>query len=208
MRHVVAQEQFVQALVRTSFFSRREMAELPNLLMKDEQVLSVVSGFYTAGTAILCITSKRLLLVDKKFIRLSIEDIRYDSIREIDYSHQAMIASIRMHFSGRRVEFKSWHKNELRMISQQIQQKMFEVREKLHREPEADVAHAQEAKVLFEEVTPETSPAPVNQYRQDPQLERYLQERIARWRQASRFVDTLTVTSKAGKQILKLEAEQ
>ena len=202
MKKTNSQKQPVQTLVRLNFFSKREMAELPNLLMEGEKVLGVISGFYAAGTAILCITSKRLLLVDKKFIRLRIEDVRYDSIREIDYSHQALMAAIRLHFSGREVEFKSWYKSELRMMTQQIQHKMFEVREKLHRRDEREFER--EAETLTQ-----STPQPVAlQYQQDQQLEKYLQERIARWRRASRFVDTLTVSNKAGKHILKLEAHQ
>ena len=127
----LAQQQAqTKTLCRTNFFSNREMAELPNVLVPGEQVLAVISGMYTAGTAILCVTSRRLLLVDKKMIRLSLEDIRFESIREVHYSHQPFIASIKLYYAGREMQFRTWYKNELRIFSQLVQQKMFEVRDK------------------------------------------------------------------------------
>lgn len=190
---------YAQALTRINFLSKKEIAELPNLLLADERILAVISGFYTAGTAILCVTSKRLLLVDKKIIRLSIEDIRFESIKEVNYSHQAAVASVRFYYAGRQIEFKSWYKNELRMLSQLVQQKMFEVREKLHYRNEAGFTRdeAQEIEV------PKLQPQP---YAANPQLEQYLSERIARWRKATRFVDMLATSQKTGKQVLDLES--
>lgn len=186
---------YARALMRINFLSKKEIAELPKLLMADEKILAVISGFYTAGTAILCVTSKRLLLVDKKIIRLSIEDIRFDAIREVNYSHQAFIASVRFYYAGRQAEFKSIYKNELRMLSQLVQQKMFEVREKLHH-PEAKKSQR-------------TAEIPaVKPYGANPQLEQYLTERIARWRKATRFVDMLAASSKAGKHIMDLETSE
>ncbi len=192
----------VQKLSRLNFFSRWEAAELPKLLMPDEHVLAVLSGFYTAGTAILCVTSKRLLLVDKKMMRLSFEDIRFDSIKEVNYSQQAFVASVKFYFAGREMQFRSWYRNELRMLAQFVQQKMFEANEKRHYKPP-------EAQVLQQGLIPVVK-APraethITGYQSSPQLEQYLNDRIARWRRASRFVDTLTMSTKTGRQVLELE---
>lgn len=114
-------------LERTNFFSKREILELPKVLVPGEKVLAIISGFYAAGTAVLCVTSKRLLLIDKKMIRLSLEDIRFESIREVHYSHQPILACMQLYYAGRQMQFKTWHKKELRLLSQLVQQKMFEV---------------------------------------------------------------------------------
>lgn len=195
---------YAQALTKVNFFNKREMAELPQLLMPNERVLAVISGFYTAGTAVLCVTSLRLLLVDRKFIRLSIEDVRFESIKEVNYSHQALMASLKFFYAGREMQFKSWHRTELRMLSQMVQEKMFEVREKLHRSSE----EADSAEKLPSSDKLEPQFVTNTLYRQDPQVEQYLRERIARWRKASRFVDTLAVSSKAGRQILDFETDR
>lgn len=200
-----------QKLSRLSFFSKREVAELPKLLMPDEYVLAVISGFYTAGTAILCVTSKRLLLVDKKLMRLSFEDIRFDSIKEVNFSQQVFVASVKFYFAGREMQFRSWYRNELRMLAQFVQQKMFESNEKRHyKVPENQANTSRE--FLQEQLQPigyveeaVTPPAANKPYQTSPQLEQYLNERIARWRRASRFIDNLTMATKTGRQLLELE---
>lgn len=206
----------VQKLSRLNFFSKWEAAELPKLLMPDEQVLAVLSGFYTSGTAILCVTSKRLLLVDKKLMRLSFEDIRFDSIKEVNYSHQAFIASVKFYFAGRELQFRSWYRNELRMLAQFVQQKMFESNEKRHyKAPESQMHSGQHS--LQQQVQPigyfesknserpnHAAPA-ASTYQNNPHLEKYLNERIARWRRANRFINNLTMATKTGRQVLDLE---
>lgn len=199
-----------RVLMRTNFFSRREMSELPLLLMPDERVLAVLSGFYTAGTAILCVTSHRLLLVDKKMIRLSFEDVRFESIREVNFSHQAIMASVKFIYAGREMQFRSWHRSELRMLAQLVQQKMFDVRDKSHQKNntlEEQITHAEGSnRPVPETEVFEEKPAGVDYYTNNEAIEKYLSERIARWRKASRFVDTLTMSTKTGRQVLKFEA--
>lgn len=121
----------MQRTTRLSFFSRREMAELPRLLLPGESVIAVLSGFYTAGTALLCVTNRRLLLIDKKFVRLSYEDVRFEAISDISYSQQAMLASARFYIAGRNIQFRSWYKKELRILVQFVQDRMFEAHQQV-----------------------------------------------------------------------------
>lgn len=114
---------------RFDFFCNQELAELPLLLMNDEKVLSVISGYYSAGTAILCVTSRRLLLIDKKLIRLNFEDIRFESISEVNYSHQLFVACLNLYYAGRNLQFRTWYKDALRTQAQFIQAKIFESRD-------------------------------------------------------------------------------
>lgn len=202
-------KQYPQKLSRLNFFSRLEVAELPKLLLPEEQVLGVISGFYAAGTAILCVTSRRLLLVDKKLLRMSFEDIRFESIKEVSFSHQMMLASVKFFYAGRTLQFRSWYGRELRILAQFVQHKMFEVRKKQEHpahealqyqtdlaEPIGAVDYSLEEPMPLPEATPSvaisSSSTQVN-----PQLEQYLSERIARWRKASKFIDTVQATPKA-----------
>ncbi len=189
-----------QALTRLNFFSKREMIELPRLLMRDERVLTVISGIYTAGTAILCVTSRRILLVDKKLMRSSFEDVRFESIKEVNFSQQAIMASIRFYYAGREMQFRSWHRKELRLLAQMVQQKMFEVQERKRTASHVVDPNSIQTTVFEQEVV-----RPL--YKMNPQLEQYLANRIARWRRASRFVDVASRSNKAGRQILSLETE-
>lgn len=116
-------------LSRLNIFSRFELAEIPQLLLPGEEVLCMISGFYTAGTATLCVTSHRLLLIDKKFIRLNFEDIRFEAIREVSYSRQLLMASVKLYYAGRELQFRSWYRRELRTLAEFVQSKMFETRD-------------------------------------------------------------------------------
>lgn len=192
------------SVTRLNFFSRREMAELPKLLLPDETILAVISGMYTAGTAILCVTSKRLLLVDKKITRLLFEDIRFESIKEVSYSQQGFMASVKFFYAGREMQFRSWYRPELRTLAQFVQQKMFEVRE--GRVAAKEITNALLAEDTNRFATKQV-PATPNQAGNE-QLERYLTERITRWRRADRIVDTLAMSVKTGRQILSLEVSR
>ncbi len=191
---------YPQKLGRLNFFSHWEIAELPKLLMPGEEVLGVISGFYTAGTAILCVTSRRLLLVDKKFIRLNYEDVRFGSIKEVNYSHQAFLASVKFCYAGRELQFKSWYRRELRVMAQFVQSKIFEVHEQQDIQKQA---LAEEASQLSNQdaryargIPPavsiyENSHKVSREETSNKQLERYLNDRIIRWSRASRFINSL-----------------
>ena len=222
------QQAQTKTLCRTNFFSNREMAELPNVLVPGEQVLAVISGMYTAGTAILCVTSRRLLLVDKKMIRLSLEDIRFESIREVHYSHQPFIASIKLYYAGREMQFRTWHKNELMIFSQLVQQKMFEVRDKKDEKysPQADISTEvkndsatlpafiqntpEQVEVLTSQLQPISNGLPEAasentfiKYKKTSSV--YIDEQLRKLQAARSFVDHLRMSTKAGRQVMRIE---
>lgn len=117
-----------QKLIRLSKlnpFSRGEAAEIQRLLLPDEVIVGMVGGYYSAGMATICATTKRLLLVDKKWLRMSYEDIRYSSINEVQFSQQGFLASVHFFYTGRDLHFRSWYRSELRGLSQYIQGQMF-----------------------------------------------------------------------------------
>lgn len=183
---------YPQRLGRFNFFSRWEVAELPRLLLPGEDVLGVISGFYTGGTAILCVTSMRLLLVDKKFIRLSYEDIRYGSIKEVSYAHQAFLASVKFFYAGRELQFRSWYRRELRTMTQFVQHKIFAAHQDQIDSPSLDPPRGiREPAQDYLQLAP-TPPVPVVPLLpQNPQLAQYLNNRIARWRRATQFIDAI-----------------
>lgn len=172
MRQIKLPQAAPERISRINFLNRREVSELPNMLNPGEQVLGIVSGFYISGTAILCITTRRLLLLDKKWIRINFEDARLESISELNYSHNGLMASVRIFIAGRELEFRSWYKKELRMLAQFVQHKM----------AEAQIDYQNEQRI---------SAPQVPQYQASAQVEQYLSERIARWRRANRFIDSL-----------------
>ncbi len=168
--------------------------------MPNEQVLGVISGFYTAGTAILCVTSHRLLLVDKKLIRLSYEDVRFEAISEVNFSQQLFLASVKFYFSGRNVQFRSWYKKELRMLAQFAQNKMFESRHLAG-------ALSGDFGALTPLVTqPQGQPTfPLQPKTNDNQQDLrghstgyQAYNRLARWQRAGKFIEDLSVVQSQG----------
>jgi len=172
---------------RVGSFSHRGVIELQNLLMPDEEVLGMISGLYTAGTAILCVTSRRILLIDKKWMRLNFEDIRFESISEVNYSHQLFIASIHFFYTGRDLHFRTWHKQDLRNFAQIVQSKMFEARDS--------------RKVIV----PESTTAPMSPVVRDSKSLVHYMERNRGWQRAERLMATINF-AKFGKQIINLES--
>lgn len=179
---------FQTKVSKLNFFTRMEVAELPKLLLPGEQIWGVISGFYTAGSAVLCATSMRVLLVDKKLIRLNIEDVRYESISEVDFSRQLFIASTHLHFAGRSLQFRSIYRRELRQIIQYIQSKMFEVR-RSHSQMEAPLSTQPQMtpQISANYVWPEPTQPNVSQIT----AEQRLAERLRRWQQAGKFISDL-----------------
>jgi hypothetical protein len=66
------------------FWNKPEIRELKHVLVHGERIMHCVSGRYEAGFAILCITDQRVLLIDKKPFYLTLEDVRYDMVAEVD----------------------------------------------------------------------------------------------------------------------------
>lgn len=113
-----------------------EIRELQHILMDDEQLVGCVQGRYFGGFALLVATDHRLLLVDKKIPYLSVEDIRYDMISEIDYSVQVFDATINIYTVNKQHRFSSWkHKHHLRKVTSFAQQRVMELRQYQHQGP-------------------------------------------------------------------------
>lgn len=109
-------------------FCMPEVRELQQIIMPNEQIKFCISGRYEGGFALICATDLRLLLVDKKFMYLTIEDIRYDMIVEVDYNYRMFEANIRVITPNKILSFVSTKKQPLRNATQYVQQRVMELR--------------------------------------------------------------------------------
>jgi hypothetical protein len=115
---------------KASYWFKPEIRELQHILQDDEQIINCVTGRYFGGFALLVATDRRLLLIDKKIPYLSIEDIRYDMISEINYNSQMFDSSIVIYTINKQHKFSSWkHKHHLRNLTTYAQQKVMELRQ-------------------------------------------------------------------------------
>lgn len=111
------------------FWGRAEIRELSNVLMSDEVIAQCVNGTYDGGFAMLCVTQYRVLLIDRKPMILTIEDIRYDMIAEVDYNNRLLNSTIRIFTPLRNLVFNTWSHYRLRKCMNYIQQRVMEIRQ-------------------------------------------------------------------------------
>lgn len=109
-------------------WGRAEKHELKNILVEGEVINHCLNGRYEGGFAMLCATDRRLLLVDKKPLYLTLEDVRYDMISEVDFSHRLLDATMTICTVNKKVTFTSWHNGTLRQLTAYLQDKVMETR--------------------------------------------------------------------------------
>lgn len=127
MQEVEAQLQHVGCNFK--MWGRAEIRELSNVLMPDEKIAQAVNGSYEGGFALLCVTSHRVLLIDRKPMLLTIEDVRYDMMSGVDFHNRLMGATIRIFTPMRNLVFNSWSNARLRKCVNYIQQRVAEIRQ-------------------------------------------------------------------------------
>ena len=130
---MVSPESVEQQLKNIRFNSKGwgkgEIDELPNILMDEEKIFECANGYYEGGFAMLCATNLRLLLIDKKPLKfLTVEDLRFDMINQIDYSHRLFGAHINVSAGNKNLQFTSYNQKRLRKLINHIQHRMAEVK--------------------------------------------------------------------------------
>jgi hypothetical protein len=105
-----------------------EVHELRRTLMPDENIIGAVSGRYTGGFALLIATDRRVLLIDKKLITLSMEDVRYEMIAEVDYFAHLFEATITVVTLSKSLKFTSIKQSNLRELTSFVQQQVMQLR--------------------------------------------------------------------------------
>lgn len=133
--------------IKVSSWYKPEIKELSQILMDNEEIIAIITGRYYGGYALLVATGQRLLLIDKKTMFMSLEDIRYDMISEIDYSARIFDATITIFTVNKQHKFTSVkHKDQMRQLTVFVQKRIMEIRQpqnvhELAREMEEDDHH-------------------------------------------------------------------
>jgi len=96
--------------------------------MPGETIAQAVNGRYENGFAMLVVTDHRVLLIDKKPMFLTLEDIRFDMIAEIDFSAQLFDCTVKIMTTNRTLVFISWNHGRLRKALNYTQQRVSEMR--------------------------------------------------------------------------------
>jgi hypothetical protein len=153
----------------TRGWGRTEVHELKNIIMPDEEIFECVNGFYEGGFAMLLATDVRVLLVDKKPLNyLTVEDLRFDMISEIDYNHRLFGAYIAISTGNKNLKFTTINQPRLRKLIGHVQSCMAEVKRQQSTHQEGQHQH-------LEQINQQLRAYLVAQYKQQQELNTQLQ---------------------------------
>ncbi len=124
----VVEEQLKAIGCNFRYWGRSELKELSQVLLPGEQIAQCVNGSYEAGFAMLCATDFRVLLIDKKPKYLTLKDIRFDMITELDFSNRLLDSTIRIYTPNKELRFTTPSAKRLRKLFAHTQQKVMEIR--------------------------------------------------------------------------------
>ncbi len=123
------EEQLKNIKFYTRSWNRAETRELADIILPNEEIYECVNGWYDGGIALLVATNIRVLLIDKKpFKFLSLEDVRFDTINQIDFGRRFLDAHIVISAGMRDLTFRSYNKDRLRKLINHVQHRMAEIK--------------------------------------------------------------------------------
>jgi hypothetical protein len=111
------------------FWARPELKELARVLLPGETLEQCVIGTYEGGFALLAATDQRVLLVDKKPLYLTLEDVRYDMIVEVDFNHRLLNANVFICTPNKSLRFVAYNHAKLRDLFHFVQTRVAEIRQ-------------------------------------------------------------------------------
>jgi hypothetical protein len=122
------EEQLKKIGANFRFMNRAEVKELSHILLEGEVIAQCIGGQYEGGYALLAATNSRVLLVDKKPKYLTLKDIRYDMITELDFSRRMMNATVNIHTPNKTLKFTAYNQYRMRALFHHAQEKVMESR--------------------------------------------------------------------------------
>jgi hypothetical protein len=139
------QEQLKKIGFKRHGWGKGELDELQNILLPDEEIYECVNGSYEGGFALLVATDIRLLLIDKKPMNyLTVEDLRFDMINEMDYSHRLMGAKISISAGSKNLAFRSYNQPRLRKLIGHVQHCMADAKKQQNNHQEDQKLHLEQ----------------------------------------------------------------
>lgn len=125
----VVEEQLRRIGANFKFWNRPEINELPKILFEGEEINHVVNGRYEGGFAILVSTNLRVILIDKKPFFLTLEDIRYERIADVELNHRLLDATLRLGALTKDLKFTGYNPGKMRELTSYIQERVMESRQ-------------------------------------------------------------------------------
>lgn len=112
-----------------TWWGKAEVKELEHIIEPSETIMYCINGRYEGGFAMLCVTDRRALLIDKKPLYLSLEDLRYDMISEVAFDGRLVDSTIIIYSSAKQLRFTSFKGDKLRKATAYLQRRVMEIRQ-------------------------------------------------------------------------------
>lgn len=110
------------------WWGRGEARELEHILEPGETIMYCLNGYYEGGFAMLCITDQRTVLIDKKPLYLTLEDVRYDMISEVDFDGRLVDSTVTINTVSKVLRFTTMRGDRLRKATAYVQRRITELR--------------------------------------------------------------------------------
>lgn len=150
-----------------------EVNQLADILLEGEEIYELVNGIYEGGFAMLVATDIRMLLIDKKPLNfLTVEDLRFDMISELDYSHRLIGAHVNVSAGSKNLKFRSYNQPRLRKLITHVQHCMADGKKK-------QANHQTDQNQHLEQINQQLQEYLVAQHRQQEQLHKQLKKSIS-----------------------------
>jgi hypothetical protein len=122
----------------SSFFGRKEINELPDILAADEQIDNIIQGMYNNGQGILVSTNRRLVFVDKGLLYgIKVEDFPLDKLTSIQYETGLLFGKVKLHTSGNIASIEQVDKSAARKFAEFVRDKLSQPKQQAPVQPAA-----------------------------------------------------------------------
>lgn len=111
----------------STFFGRKEINELPDILNANENIDNIIQGTFNNGQGILVSTNRRLVFIDKGLLYgLKVEDFPLDKITSIQYETGLILGKVKIHTSSNIANIDNVEKNAARKFAEFVRNKLSE----------------------------------------------------------------------------------
>lgn len=111
----------------STFFGRKEINELPDILNSNENMDHIIQGTYNNGQGILVSTNRRLVFIDKGLLYgLKVEDFPLDKITSIQYETGLIFGKVKIHISSNIANIDNVEKGAARKFAEFVRNKLSE----------------------------------------------------------------------------------
>lgn len=115
--------------VKFTWWGKGEARELERIIEPGETIMHCLNGRYEGGFGMLCVTDRRLVLIDKKPLYLSLEDISYDMISEVNFDGRLIDSTVTVFSISKQLRFTCLRGEKLRQATAYLQRRVMELRQ-------------------------------------------------------------------------------